>query len=531
MPLIKSKSKKAFEENIATEVKAGKPVKQAVAIAYDVKGRSKKDGGGLYANIHAKRERIAEGSGEKMRKVGAKGAPTAQAFKEAAKTVKMKSGGVSLAVGRGEKLPVDKGAGLTAKGRAKYNRETGSNLKAPQPQGGSRKDSFCARMSGVVEHSKGDAPRAKASLKRWKCPGWQNMAYSGTVGTTVVKVQDFIDEGARRSGKLAEELTSEQVVSARRSLCYLLSNLINIGIQYWAINKHVIGLNQDQYIYNLPLGANDALNVLYRTMNRPTGDYTSSAGGVVANVYGSDINLYCQQGSANGNIQVFYGTDDPIYAGSIGIMPYVAGGGSQTWSYAYEWSNDAVTWNMLYDSPDTIVTDRQWIWTDIDPGANALYYRIRVYGGTTLALRQLYIGNNSREVMMARLNRDDYTNLPNKNFTANQPYQFWFNRTIPQPEIYLWPTPSTPFVQVVVWYSRQIMDVGDLTDELEVPQRWFEAVQMMLAHRMALSLPQVPMDRIQYLEGQADRYLNEAEAEERDRSPIYFAPNISVYTR
>lgn len=85
---------------------------------------------------------------------------------------KFKKGGVSLAVGRGEKLSEDKGAGLTAKGRAKYNRETGSHLKAPQPQGGARKDSFCARMSGVVEHSKGDALRAKASLKRWKCPGW-----------------------------------------------------------------------------------------------------------------------------------------------------------------------------------------------------------------------------------------------------------------------------------------------------------------------------------------------------------------------
>ena len=128
---------------------------------------------GLYANIHAKRERIAEGSGERMRKVGAKGAPTAKDFKEAAKTAKpMKSGGVSLSVGRGEKLSVEKGAGLTAKGRAKYNRETGSNLKAPQPQGGARKDSFCARMSGVVKNAKGDAPRAKASLKRWKCPGW-----------------------------------------------------------------------------------------------------------------------------------------------------------------------------------------------------------------------------------------------------------------------------------------------------------------------------------------------------------------------
>jgi hypothetical protein len=45
---------------------------------------------GLYANIAAKRKRIAQGSGEKMRKVGSKGAPTAKAFKEAAKTAKKK---------------------------------------------------------------------------------------------------------------------------------------------------------------------------------------------------------------------------------------------------------------------------------------------------------------------------------------------------------------------------------------------------------------------------------------------------------
>ena len=82
--------------------------------------------------------------------------------------------GVSLSVGRGEKLPVSKGAGLTAKGREKYNRETSSNLKAPAPNPKTeadkgRKASFCARMSGVVKNAKGDAERAKASLKRWKC--------------------------------------------------------------------------------------------------------------------------------------------------------------------------------------------------------------------------------------------------------------------------------------------------------------------------------------------------------------------------
>jgi hypothetical protein len=80
---------------------------------------------------------------------------------------------VSLSVGRGEKLPVSKGAGLTAKGRAKYNKETGSKLKAPAPNPKSkaeegRKKSFCARMGGVVANSK-NAERYKASMKRWKC--------------------------------------------------------------------------------------------------------------------------------------------------------------------------------------------------------------------------------------------------------------------------------------------------------------------------------------------------------------------------
>jgi len=79
---------------------------------------------------------------------------------------------VSLAIGRGEKLPASQGAGLTAKGRAKYNAATGSNLKAPQPQGGARKNSFCARMSGVkgpMKDENGKPTRKAAALKRWKC--------------------------------------------------------------------------------------------------------------------------------------------------------------------------------------------------------------------------------------------------------------------------------------------------------------------------------------------------------------------------
>ena len=80
---------------------------------------------------------------------------------------------VSLSVGRGEKLPVSKGAGLTARGRARYNRETGSKLKPPAPNpktkaDAGRKRSFCARMAPIAAKSpKGS--RARASMRRWKC--------------------------------------------------------------------------------------------------------------------------------------------------------------------------------------------------------------------------------------------------------------------------------------------------------------------------------------------------------------------------
>lgn len=79
-----------------------------------------------------------------------------------------KKKGVNLSVGRGEKLPVSKGGGLTEKGRRKYNAATGSNLKPPAPnpktdKDKARKKSFCARSRGWT------GERGKAARKRWNC--------------------------------------------------------------------------------------------------------------------------------------------------------------------------------------------------------------------------------------------------------------------------------------------------------------------------------------------------------------------------
>jgi len=65
--------------------------------------------------------------------------------------------------------------GLSAKGRNAYNRATGSHLKAPQPQGGKRRDSFCARMKGMkrkltsAKTANDPDSRINKSLRAWKC--------------------------------------------------------------------------------------------------------------------------------------------------------------------------------------------------------------------------------------------------------------------------------------------------------------------------------------------------------------------------
>lgn len=93
-----------------------------------------------------------------------------ESYYEYAKRQRLKEEGPVLSVGRGEKLPVSQGAGLTAKGRARYNRETGSNLQAPvtgdvKPgsKSAQRRKNFCSRSRSW----KGE--RGLAARRRWKC--------------------------------------------------------------------------------------------------------------------------------------------------------------------------------------------------------------------------------------------------------------------------------------------------------------------------------------------------------------------------
>lgn len=352
------------------------------------------------------------------------------------------------------------------------------------------------------------------------------MATSGTVGQTVVTVQNLIDSGARRAGKLAEELTSEQILAAKQSLYYVLSNLVNIGVQYWCINKVIVGLNPDKQNYYLPVGTVDVLNANYRTLTSvTTGAYSSS--GVALNAFNGVGDEVCQLSNNSGYIGINNGSGNPVMITTIGILPAVSG----SVTVELQYSEDGSTWTTI-ESPGAVTWQAgTWIYYDLQPTVTQPYWRILQTAGANMGFYQVVFGTNPIAINMARMNRDDYSSLPNRSFTALRPLQYWFNRTIPQPNMELWPVPNSIQPQLELWLSRQIQDVGELSGEIEIPQRWYLAVQNMLAHQMAMELPQVEPGRIQYCEQQADKFWAQAEQEERDKSPIYFAPNISYYTR
>ena len=89
--------------------------------------------------------------------------PSAKPKAKPAAKSKKKGAMKGMTVKGGHKLSVKQGAGLTEKGRKAINKKTGSNLKAPQPEGGPRKKSFCARSAGW------NGERGKAARARWKC--------------------------------------------------------------------------------------------------------------------------------------------------------------------------------------------------------------------------------------------------------------------------------------------------------------------------------------------------------------------------
>jgi hypothetical protein len=355
------------------------------------------------------------------------------------------------------------------------------------------------------------------------------MAYSGTTGQTTINVDQLISYAFRDAGKTSEEITPEYVDAAKQALFYNLQNLSNLGVNLWLLENQLYGALTAQQQLVLPKTTIDVreANWVY-IINSQAAEYLPTSNISSPAVFNQNLDLVSTSTVGANWFGLQYQTALPVYY--VGFNGYAANGGTTTYNFAYEVSNDGITWKKVKQLPQTVLADREWAYFNISITPNYLFYRLRETVATTFSIRQMVFSTSQQVIPLARLNRDDYWNLPNKQFPSQRSLQYWFDRTI-EPSMYLWPVPNNDFQMFQLLVEKQMEDVGSLTNQIYVPDRWINSVQKQLSHSMSMQLPGVDLARIQYLEAQANKAFMQASEEDRDKSPIYFQPNISYYTR
>jgi hypothetical protein len=200
---------------------------------------------------------------------------------------------------------------------------------------------------------------------------------------------------------------------------------------------------------------------------------------------------------------------------------------SAIYNIALESSNDLSTWTLVESITSEGAAGISWY--EIDPSVSARYYRIRETSGIAMTFTAIYIAQLYQDLPMYRINHDDYWTLPNKNFPG-RPVQYFFDRQR-DPNISLWPSPNTILACMAMRVRYHIEDVGDLTDELDLPVRWYESIVAELSLKLVVELPQADIKRYDLLKAERDVAFEQVSSEEVDRAPIYLAPNITGYTR
>lgn len=120
------------------------------------------------------------------------------------------------------------------------------------------------------------------------------------------------------------------------------------------------------------------------------------------------------------------------------------------------------------------------------------------------------------------ISRSDFAALPYPTQSGDRPTQFYFDRQI-TPIVNLWPVQdnTTKTFGYFAWVFQQ--DVGDLYNQLDVPNRWYEALTANLAMRLAIKFAP---DRVPMLKSEAVEMFNAAAAEDVESVPLRITPNI-----
>lgn len=352
------------------------------------------------------------------------------------------------------------------------------------------------------------------------------MTTSGTYDQVEFTVAKLLDRAALRCAKPTSEITAEDIQTAIDEFNITLkAEYANRGLKLWTIENDYYGLYVGQRAYDVEANTIDVKNANYRTSNRLTGSgtATSSAGGTVEYAFDGDVDTACTQVAPAGNIE--YDFNGGVGVTFIGILPNA----SSTMAYVVEVSDDEVGWTVIYDIGSRAYLNGVWFWADLPITQDFRFWRLRETATGTINLRELVFANLTNDINLYRLDRDNYSTLPNKSFRS-RPTQYWWNRVIPQPQVVLWPVPNNTFDVLNLFRTRQIQDVTSIRQTLEVPTRWWSVLVEALAEKL-LRCGVGDFNRLPSVQSALQMALALAENEEQDSGDVHMAPNISGYTR
>lgn len=327
------------------------------------------------------------------------------------------------------------------------------------------------------------------------------MAYSGNVSGTTFNALKVVDHAFRRCRLPAQAITSEMHSYALDSLYLMLSELANIKTPSWCIEQLILPMYENQPLITLPPGTVEVLNLNYRVLQLLSGATTTTSTTYRVNFTTATV------------------------VNTVGIK----------WSAAavpvnFQVSVDGITWVTVGNSSVT-ASAGEITWTDISGALAYAYFRIVATTGT-LNYSAITLGNLPQQIPLGQLNRDSYVNQSNLQFPG-RPSNYYFQRDLPEPVVNLWPAPfsAAEQAQLILWRHRQIMDTENLQQEVEVPQRWLQAIIDGLASRVAAETPQVDMNLMPLLDQRAAMSMQRAWDGDNDGSPIQINPGIAAYTR
>ena len=326
------------------------------------------------------------------------------------------------------------------------------------------------------------------------------MAYSGNIGGATFNALKVVDHAFRRCRLPAQAISAEMQDYALDSLQMMLAELANIKTPSWCIERVVLPMYQNQPVVTLPVGTVEVLNLNYRTLQLLSGASVTTATSYTVN--------FTTQTTVD----------------TVGIK----------WSAAavpvtLQVSTNGLVWTTVGSSA-VAAGAGEITWTDISGALPYNYFRITATA--PLNFSAITLGNLPQEIPLGQLNRDSYVNQSNKVFPG-RPSNYYFQRDLPEPIVRLWPAPfvAAEQAQLILWRHRQIMDTENLRQEVEIPDRWLEAIVNGLAARMAAETPAVDAQLIPILEQRSAMSMQRAWDGDNDGSPIQINPGIGVYTK